>query len=216
MIKHHPSHDLLVAYTQGELPAALAAGIAMHRELCPACQAEIAQLTEVHAEQHFELAEADPIGLDMSAMIDAITSSDAIDVANSYQHKTLTVNGVSYQLPAALNNVASGKWSGIGGIARSRLSLDDGDIRASLLQILPNNSVPEHTHNGFELTLILDGSFHDEMGSYVAGDFIMLNGEHHHSPVTDEGCLCYTVLNNSMHFNKGLNKLLNPIGKLIY
>jgi putative transcriptional regulator len=216
MIKHHPSHDLLVAYTQGELPAALAAGVAIHREMCPICKAEIAQLNELQAEKHLEQPGPEAIPLNMAAMIESITSSDAIDVPNTYQKKTLSVNNVSYQLPTALNNVAAGKWTSIGGIARSRLSLDDGDIRASLLQIMPNNSVPEHTHNGFELTLILDGSFHDEMGSYEVGDFIMLNQKHDHSPITDDGCLCYTVLNNSMHFHKGLNKLLNPIGKLIY
>ncbi|MGL5391190.1 MAG: ChrR family anti-sigma-E factor, partial [Shewanella sp.] len=37
-----------------------------------------------------------------------------------------------------------------------------------------------------------------------------------HAPTTKSGCLCYTVLNAPLHFTKGLSKLLNPIGELIY
>jgi putative transcriptional regulator len=80
----------------------------------------------------------------------------------------------------------------------------------------PNGSVPQHTHKGFELTLLLEGSFHDEEGEYVKGDFIMLDGQHLHNPISSSGCLCYTVANDSMHFTQGINKLLNPIGSFIY
>ena len=96
------------------------------------------------------------------------------------------------------------------------LQLDEGEIHTSLLHIDPGGSVPEHTHNGFELTLLLAGSFTDEQGEYVAGDFIMLDKRHQHHPVSEHGCLCYTVANDSLHFTQGINKLLNPIGSFIY
>ena len=45
MIKHHPTFELIQAFVNGELPASLSAGIAMHAEMCPKCQHQIAQLT---------------------------------------------------------------------------------------------------------------------------------------------------------------------------
>jgi len=44
----------------------------------------------------------------------------------------------------------------------------------------------------------------------------MLDGRHNHTPKTIEGCLCFTVVSSALHFNKGISKLLNPIGNLIY
>ena len=76
--------------------------------------------------------------------------------------------------------------------------------------------MPEHTHKGFELTLLLDGSFSDDKGEYVKGDFIMLDASIKHNPISQDGCLCYTVANDALHFTQGINKLLNPIGNFIY
>jgi putative transcriptional regulator len=96
------------------------------------------------------------------------------------------------------------------------VQLDENEIHTNLLHIEPGGSVPEHTHKGFELTLLLEGSFVDEKGTYVKGDFILLDGNHQHHPVSEGGCLCYTVANDAMHFTQGINKLLNPIGSFIY
>jgi putative transcriptional regulator len=85
-----------------------------------------------------------------------------------------------------------------------------------LLHIQPGGSVPEHTHNGFELTVLIAGDFSDDQGEYVPGDFIMLDKKHQHHPVSEKGCLCFTVANDSLHFTQGINKLLNPIGTFIY
>jgi putative transcriptional regulator len=104
----------------------------------------------------------------------------------------------------------------VGKLARSRVAIDDGPLRSSLLHIGAGGEIPEHTHTGFEVTLLLDGEFSDEEGSYVPGDFIWQDGSHQHTPLTKDGCLCFTVVSSALHFNKGLSKLLNPIGNLIY
>ena len=152
----------------------------------------------------------------MENMIDMITESNEIDLAIEVQDKIISVQGKQYKLPRALSNMALGKWTSVGKIARARMALDEEPIRASLLQIQPGGSVPEHTHKGFELTLLLEGHFKDDMGEYGPGDFIMLDGENTHSPITEDGCLCYTVANDAQYFTQGINKLLNPIGNFIY
>lgn len=230
MIKHHPKFELIQSFVNGDLPASLSAGIAIHAEMCPKCQQKIAQLTEQVAEANFEssLIENGIAGdsqisksndfdsFNIENMIEKITQSDDIAKPEPIIKKTITFNNKSYKLPTALNNMALGKTAHVGKLSRARIQLDENEIHTSLLQIKPGGGVPAHTHKGFELTLLLDGSFHDENGEYVKGDFIMLDGSHQHHPISADGCLCYTVANGALHFTQGINKLLNPIGTFIY
>ena len=231
MIKHHPNTELLSLYVVGDLPASLSAAISIHNDLCPQCAEEIKNLTEESASFNFEQDVAiktdvtstmnaeklnDVDMFDIDALIANITADDSIDVITEQPKKSITIKGAQYTIPRAIQSVELGKWSSIGKLTRARLSLDEGHSHSSLLHIAPNGSVPEHTHKGTELTLLLDGTFEDEMGSYVPGDFILLDGQHKHNPVTKQGCLCYTVVDDALIFTQGLNRLLNPIGSLIY
>ena len=44
MIKHHPSNELLAKFSEGNLPATLSVAVAIHVEMCPVCQKELAAL----------------------------------------------------------------------------------------------------------------------------------------------------------------------------
>lgn len=228
MIKHHPKFEFIQGFVNGDLPASLSAGIAIHAEMCPTCQKQIAQLTEQVAEASFEQAflhkfciddanDMDQLNdIDFDEMISNITESDAVVQPQIPSNLTMSFKGDEYQLPSVLSRMEFGKTAQIGKLARARVQLNEGEIHTSLLHIEPGGGVPEHTHNGFELTVLLAGSFSDDQGEYVAGDFIMLDGRHQHNPVSEHGCLCYTVVNDSLHFTQGINKLLNPIGSFIY
>jgi putative transcriptional regulator len=226
MIKHHPKFELIQAFVNGDLPASLSAGISMHADLCSICQQKISLLTDQVAELNFNESilirkNDDPTNEDVSTidfdqMIDNITGSNDVYVKQVVETKTISFKDKSYNLPSVLNNMMLGKTAHIGKLARKRIQLDENEIHTNLLHMEPTGSVPQHTHKGFELTLLLEGSFHDEKGEYVKGDFIMLDGEHVHNPISNSGCLCYTVANDAMHFTQGINKLLNPIGSFIY
>lgn len=228
MIKHHPTFELLKAFVNGELPASLSAGVAIHIDMCPKCQQQVAQLTEQAAESSFEelfldrfivdeqQSTEDLDDIDFDEMIADITA--AADIEQSKQQETVTVEmkGQKYTLPKALTNMELASPANIGKLSRSRILLDEDEIHTSLLHIEPGGGVPQHTHKGFELTVLLEGSFTDEHGEYVKGDFIMLDGSTVHHPESENGCLCYTVANDALRFTQGINKLLNPIGSFIY
>lgn len=228
MIKHHPKFGLLQNYVNGELPASLAAGIAIHADMCTQCKAQIAQLTEQTAESCFEFDTNEHYALtvDMSVMQDldemiaqitADTSSfTESDNKATVADKSLNFKGKNYSLPNVLQRMDIGSPTNIGKLSRAKVQLEEGEIHTNLLHIEPGGSVPEHTHKGFELTVLLAGSFSDDNGEYVAGDFIMLDGKHTHHPISNNGCLCYTVANDALYFTQGINKLLNPIGPFIY
>ena len=228
MIKHHPKFELIQRFVNGELPASLLAGIAIHAEICSECQQQISQLTEQLSYASFEEICVDSSVVDKSPTVDnvdnvgfeqviaKITQSDDIDILKPKVEKSITFKDQVYALPPVLDNMILGKTVSIGKLARARIQLDENEIHSSLLHIEPGGSVPEHTHNGFELTVLIAGKFCDDEGEYVPGDFIMLDKKHQHHPMSEKGCLCFTVADDSLHFTQGINKLLNPIGTFIY
>jgi putative transcriptional regulator len=217
MIKFHPSDDILEQYAAAELPVSVAVAVAIHVEMCACCQDKVNAKQAKQAESIFESESAIEAGtIDFDDMLSAITVDDTLDVVTAQPKQNVLLDENSITLPSALSNLDVSHWQRVGKLARSRVALDDGALRSSMLQIDAGGQVPHHTHNGFEITLLLDGSFSDEMGTYNKGDFIWLNGEHNHQPETIEGCLCYTVVSDALHFNHGVSRLLNPIGKLIY
>jgi len=218
MINHHPTDEMLKAYVSGWLNASMSIAISVHEEMCPHCREKIKTLTAQRAQEVFEQTSEIAQDDEFESMISAIVADDHSDVSIAVlaQQTSFTFKDKEYDMPRALRNLDTTSWQHVGRIARSRVQLDDDAYRTSLLHIDEGGEVPEHSHNGIEVTLLLDGHFSDHMGEYNPGDFIVLDGKHQHKPKTKDGCLCLTVVNDSLDFKQGLSKLLNPIGKLIY
>ncbi|GLT16206.1 ChrR family anti-sigma-E factor [Vibrio algivorus] len=223
-MRHHPTHELMTVFASGELPASLSIAVAAHLELCHDCQTLADRITQQAAQQEFTTPSSTPSQQDheddFADMIAQITQDDALldtlfDTTETAE-QTIEFKGQHYTLPRALQSLVLQKPQKLGKLTRSRIDLQEGSLKTSLLHIEPGGSVPMHTHRGFELTLLLDGEFEDEMGKYQKGDFIWLTGEHEHTPTTTTGCLCFTVSNDALQFTQGISKLLNPIGQFIY
>ncbi|MBB1269319.1 ChrR family anti-sigma-E factor [Shewanella sp. SR44-3] len=226
MINHHPNTSILVDFVAGELPASISIMIASHMDFCRQCRQQVQVLTEQAAALEFEpladslsqSSQTDNFDIDHAmSMIEAITESD-IDTQMSLPQTVteIAIGKLRIPLPRAIKSVALKEWQGLGKLSRARLDVQDDERRMSLLYIAPGGSVPCHTHQGFEITLLLQGSFEDEMGQYHQGDFIWLDGKHTHQPVTTAGCVCLTVSSDAIRFTQGMSQLLNPIGKFIY
>ncbi|PMG43776.1 transcriptional regulator [Vibrio lentus] len=236
MIKHHPNAAILKDFVDGNLADSVSLIVSSHVELCEHCQKQVSMLTAQAADTVFESDTSafknDTTGLKLSDSemdafladdeefdfdaIDQITAdlSQAVEVVVEAQQET--VSNTTFTIPRALNSVARKDWLNLGKISRARLDFDDESHHTSLLHIDKDGQVPCHTHKGFEITLLLEGSFEDEMGVYNKGDFIWLDGEHTHQPATKEGCVCLTVSSDALYFTKGVSQLFNPLGKYIY
>ena len=229
MIKHHPNAAILKDFVDGTLADSVSLIVSSHVELCEHCQQQVSMLTAQAADSVFE---SDTSGLQLSdSEMDAFLSDDgefdfdaiaqitadssqAIEVKPEVQQ--VMVADTTFTIPRALNSVARKDWMNLGKISRARLDFDDEAHHTSLLHIDKDGQVPCHTHKGFEITLLLEGSFEDEMGVYNKGDFIWLDGDHTHQPATKEGCVCLTVSSDALYFTKGVSQLFNPLGKYIY
>ncbi|MGB6138574.1 MAG: ChrR family anti-sigma-E factor [Shewanella sp.] len=225
MINYHPDQHLLSLHAKGELPLSMSIAISAHAELCHHCQQQLDQMTIALSEQEFEQQQTvakQPDDADLSALLSQFMSStlDNLDIESIQQPQdadnTVTIQGQQYALPRVFRKQINASWQGIGKVSRLRLDTGEPQARASLLHIAANGEIPEHTHKGAELTLLLAGEFSDCYNTYKPGDFMLLDQAHQHSPKTTEGCLCYTIVDAPLYFTKGFSKLLNPIGDLLY
>jgi putative transcriptional regulator len=216
MIKHHPTQDILQQFAAGDLSASLSIAVAIHVEMCPECQKQIASMTAKQADSCLRDDTQFHDSDELDELFASITDDESIDTFTYASPEVIHAGNSQFELPSALRSLKLGDWSGFGKVNRSRVELADGDIRSSVLHIEPGGEIPHHTHNGTEVTVMLDGSFCDELGEYHRGDFIWLDGNHKHNPVSQEGCVCYAVVSDALHFSHGLSRLLNPIGRLIY
>ncbi|MGN5138746.1 ChrR family anti-sigma-E factor [Aeromonas sp. 164P] len=229
MIKAHPTDPMLRAFAADELTLPLAVGLSAHCELCPDCAARLKAFEEELAQQYLaspaepELASHDEVALDVgfdAMLADILAQPEPVAAPVTYlpraQPAELEVAGHAYRLPRVLARYRSPKWRHIGAIRQQSLPLDEMGARASLLHIDAGGRIPEHTHQGYELTLLLAGNIQDGDSLYQAGDFIWRDASHAHSPHTPDGCLCYTVQDAPVQFTKGLSRLLNGISQHLY
>jgi len=73
--------------------------------------------------------------------------------------------------------------------------------------------MPEHGHGGSELTLLLRGSYRDEVGHFARGDLADLDETVEHQPVADPetGCICLIGTESKARFKSLFARLLQPL-----
>ena len=90
-----------------------------------------------------------------------------------------------------------------------------GDEKVSLMRVKPGTSVPQHTHHGIEMTLVLSGCLEDGGVEYRAGDVAINDEEDDHRPraLGDEICYCLIVQRGDLHFTGTFSRFLNILGE---
>ena len=220
-IKYHPGIALLEQFAEGCLSADVALAVSAHIDLCPHCQQLQRDITtDLAGSLMQQRVKSDHTDWDsmlndiMSQQEPAPAQADIQDAPTQVQ-----VAGREFTLPRALQRLAAkhGKWLQLGGIATAKIPAG-GDYHISLLYISKDTEVPQHTHLGLEMTLVLAGKIADENGEYGAGDLLINSPDDTHTPHTlpDEDCLCLSVLSAPLQFKKGLTRLLNPLQQFFY
>jgi putative transcriptional regulator len=85
-----------------------------------------------------------------------------------------------------------------------------------LLYIPAGAAMPNHSHNGMELTLVLQGAFSDEIDHFARGDVELGDEDLHHTPVADPGvdCICLAATDAPLKFNSLIPRLLQPFFRI--
>lgn len=211
-ILHHPDDATLMSYSAGSLGEALSAVVATHIAMCPHCSAEVRRMDRVGAAIFDALAPA--------ALSKSEPRSSAASRASAGSASAASDDGRQGDVPLPLRRLVGPEldrvpWRRIGfGVWHYPLPLSDGakgDLR--LLKVSPGQAMPEHGHGGAELTLLLRGSYRDEVGTFRRGDVADLDDEIEHRPVADvdEGCICLIASEEKARFRGLVARLFQPL-----
>ncbi len=223
MIKLHPDDKQLLEFAEGTLPCANSLLVSAHCDMCHACRRKVGLLTDNLSEYVFAENQLDtPNERDYITMFEAITRGipKANETDTNHVKTIVSVNGRSFSIPISLARCASrmDEWSYLlGKLWQSQVEIGGGHL-ANFIYIEKGGSVPEHTHKGNELTLVIDGKFSDGIREYNTGDFILLDSQHTHSPKANlnEGCLVFSIIDQPLYFTSGWAKLINPLSQLYF
>jgi len=215
MAKFHPSVDLLTEYVAGILPLAQSACISAHLNYCPQCQQQSARLQDLGAVLFDSLTPV-PVG---DALLNTVLARLDEEPPLSYRRAQDPAVG---RLPALLQRLMKGdfselSWNKITSSLRiSYLKTGDPGYEFALYHIKAGGKIPEHTHRGSEMTLVLQGGFSDSAGSYHEGDFLFREASDTHAPTAlqSEDCICLAVLDAPLRFTSWKYRWMNPFLQL--
>lgn len=213
-IQHHPTADLLLNYSAGTTGTGVSICIAAHLEFCPSCR-NAHQRNNVMG-GHL-LDKLTPAVVDPSLKQRVLEELDekpplkrAQSAGDNIVNKIPIPRALKKILPQDLSLL---NWRRISTTAKSLLLFKDergADVR--LLQSQPGSTIAKHDHLGTEYTTVLSGSFSDEYGLYRSGDFVQLDPNQQHTPVTtrDGGCTSLIVQEAPLQYTEWPLRLLNP------
>ncbi|MFT6050870.1 MAG: putative transcriptional regulator [Halioglobus sp.] len=211
MPKFHPDLDLITDYSAGSLPLAQSACVSVHVSNCVQCQRLAGQLTDLAAAMFEEL---EPISVGDTLLDTVLARLDEKPVLAPEKD----ASSISAMLRRLVNaDFSDLSWKKIGSALRiSYLHTGDSDHEFALYHIKAGGKIPEHTHRGSEMTLVLEGGFSDANGSYHEGDFIFRRPGDVHSPTAlqSEDCICLSVLDAPLKFTTWKFRWMNPFLKL--
>lgn len=216
-IQHHLQPETLMAYAAGTLPAAMALVVGCHTERCDQCQRELRSAESVGGQMLESLA-AKPLPEAARNNVLAMLDRQPAPEPKPDQYTAADADATGVFVPRRLksllriDNFNQLKWRKLApGIEKFNLPLTEG--RSFMLRIGAGLAMPVHTHKGSELTLLLQGGYHDKLGSFHMGDVADLDGSVEHQPVAfeDEPCICLAGMDAGLKFRGLIPTLMKPL-----
>ena len=216
IIRHHVSDDLLVSYAAGSVAEGWSIAVATHLALCPSCRRRLTvaegiggALLETMADE----ASVEDSWASVRTRVQQQAGSPAVAL------RTLAPTGHGSGLPEPLRSYVGGdigalKWQPLGrGAYQIPITTGDRETRVRLLRIPAGRPVPEHSHGGRELTLVLHGSFIDGDDIFARGDLEDADANVTHKPVAtpDTDCICLAVTDAPLKFRSWIVRAMQPM-----
>ncbi len=211
----HPAEDVLWDYYRGALTPGQSLVVAAHLDMCPACREDIRLF--------------DAVGGVMFNDIEGVAMADnALDLAlarierpeEGVESAAVKHPGFleGFELPESLKSaVIKDRYWAAPGVWMAPIQIDGSKAEKTYLMFVKAGMVmPEHTHRGSEITLVLKGRFSDKFGEYNIGDMASCDENDSHSPAiaADEDCLCLVWQDATIIPKTFLGKLLQPFARI--
>jgi putative transcriptional regulator len=221
-IEHHISDELLMDYASGALEEGWSIAVATHLALCPKCRARLAVMESTGGALLEKITCEPDVASDKtswSALQAKLSTSADPKTPSTNSTPTMRTPAGSSSLPEPLRSYLGGdidqlRWRALGlGAYHYPIKTHGDTISVRLLRIPAGKPVPEHSHNGRELTLVLKGAFRDGEDIFGPGDFEETDEAVNHQPVAEPGedCICLAVTDAPLKFRSRLVRLIQPL-----
>lgn len=202
MTLHHPYDDTLARLAAGRLGPGPQFVVSTHLFGCAECRARVG-LFEAAGGALLEDASPAPVRADLFA--ETLRRIEQAPAAPARPRRRAS----------PLEAIPLPPWRSVGSYLQwRRLILPHApEANVIMLKVPPGGRMPDHTHAGTEYTQILQGSFHDDNGRYVAGDCVEADDEIEHQPVVDSDveCICLAAFDGRLKLKGWLGRIVQPL-----
>lgn len=191
--------ELAAAYAAGALDGAMTLLIEAQAGVAPPA-ARVLGLAETISGALFEAETPEPLRPDaLERVFSKIVNepAEAVALRAALNRNDALLAEIS-MLPALLQDAAiralsRRKWSRPKPGVRI-LDLDvDSQGKVELIRVEPGVSIPKHTHEGREYTLVLTGAFADGRARFGIGDICFADPDVKHQPRAEAGDVCWNM-----------------------
>lgn len=212
-ILHHLKDDILLEYAAGTLPEGFSIAVATHLALCPDCRVQYGFI-ESAGGALLETIEPTETSEESWETLKARIA----DAPQPAPERPARASSPAPVLPEPLRSYVGSdadqiRWKSLPGGAQFIIPTRDGRSVARLLRIPAGQPVPEHTHRGREMTLVLSGAFRDGNEVFARGDIEVADASVTHQPVATPAaeCICLVVSEAPLKFKNWLVRLVQPV-----
>ena len=212
MTERQSVDDLLIAHAAGKLPEPVGLAVATHLALNPAARARYRRYEAFGGVLARRAgaggARAGRLGSDGNTARRRVGGGAGAGSGVAVTDRRVPRPLRDY-LPGPLESL---RWRFYGPAAEIELPIKVPGYRTTLIRVRAGRHVPQHTHEGNELTVVLEGAFRDETGHYGRGDLMIADSSLDHRPRADEAqdCVCLVVTDAPLRFTGRFGQFLNP------
>ncbi|MEM1130666.1 MAG: ChrR family anti-sigma-E factor [Pseudomonadota bacterium] len=210
-VNHTLPDQILMAYSTGMLPQSFDLVVATHVSICDDSRARLESFDAIGGAVLEQSAPAEMAEGSLDHMLSVLSQGNGSEAVSP---RSILGEGV---FPEPLQTVVGGdldavEWRGIGMGCKQAVVYRAGESSVRLLQIPGGVGMPEHSHGGTEMTLVLQGAYRDEVGRFARGDVEVGDSGLMHTPVAegDEPCICLVANEARLKFTTLLPKLAQP------
>jgi len=217
MIAHHTSETLLLQYASGSLDEASSVLVATHLALCPGCRAIVRDAEALAGAMLEDEAPEAMSEASLQAVLQRASRRESPAVRERPQPGFADL-AAGANLPEPLRGYVGDAlrrrpWRPVAPGLRQLVLATSDQATARLFYLSPGTKVPVHSHRGQELTMVLQGSYSDECGTFARGDVAELDEAVTHQPVVSmEGdCVALAVTGAPLRFRSWAVRLVQPL-----
>lgn len=214
-INHHLDDATLLSYSSGSLSQAMALVVACHLSMCQQCKQRLMEHQAVGGVLLENLPETQISDSALGDVLARLDSDEPVISVFSSQAKVAAPQNTPQPLADFLGyELDDVQWKRMApGVSYHDIDCNSSRGVSRLLKIGPGRAMLPHSHDGNELTLILEGSFSDEIGRFRQGDIADLDETIDHQPLVDSeiDCICLVATDSPLKFSSLLGKLVQPL-----